>query len=144
MIFRQLYSGLSLAIIRLYASLKLYIFNTLCSSSGGLSGNPLSNGLISGALATVIINPLDILKNHRQTSTCVPSKKIPVIIREIMNVHGFHGFTHGMKYNVLRGSIISSGEYGTYFYMKESHSQLNPCVSGGVAGAATAIVVLSP
>ena len=141
-IVRQLYSGVSLAIIRqtMVSTLKLSIFLFGSSLYGSSNNMVWANGMISGALATILINPLDVIKNHRQTATCVPSKNISTIYKEIVQAHGMNGFMHGIKFNVLRGSIISTGEYGTYFYLKNNY-EMNPCISGAIAGAATGIIV---
>lgn len=142
-IFKQLYSGISIAIIRQVTNttLKLQLFDALHATN---IKNEFVCGWISGAIATVLVNPIDILKNHRQTATSYPNKKLHAIYKEIVHANGLRGFTHGITLNVLRGSIISSCEYGTYFTLRDQNifsEQLNPLLCGSLAGFTTAIVV---
>lgn len=139
-VLHQLYSGLGLAMIRQCSVSILKL--SFMSGLDPFVKNEFISGWVSGAIATSMINPLDVLKNHRQTATSYPSKRVPVIYREIMNAHGVGGFMHGLKSNILRGSIISACEYGSYFYLKRHYGNWLPVyASGAIAGGITAIVV---
>ena len=85
-IFHQLYSGIGLAVFRQISvtTLKLSFLNKF--KTYGLQ-NEFVSGWLSGTLATIIKNPIDILKNHRQTPTCYTRKKNNIINKEILNQH---------------------------------------------------------
>ncbi|KAM0950653.1 putative mitochondrial carrier protein [Dioscorea sansibarensis] len=151
-----LYSGLAPAMTRsfLYGGLRLSLYEPCKSFSDSVFGSAnifvkLVSGTISGAIATAVTNPVDVLKVRLQMNTN-PKKSSVGELRQILSEEGLKGFWKGVNPAMTRAGALTASQLATYDESKQALLRWTPleesfhlhlissCVAGAVGTLVTA------
>jgi hypothetical protein len=128
--FFALWNGLTPALIRdfAFAGIKIATYepirNSICSNEQEILQTPLHKkitaGIISGAVACMIVSTADIVETRLQDSEFKSRyKSIPDCLTQMYRTLGVRGLFKGLTLNIVRNSIMNAGELSTYDTCKQ-------------------------
>lgn len=153
----SLFNGLSLGLYRqisyttiryiLYEPILECIFmisspgkqEVICDSNKHYSINRFLAGGLSGGIGIGIMNPTEVIKTKRQTSSD-NTKSIRIVMNDIYKQNGIRGFWYGIKPNVIRTFLVTGTELGTYDTLTRGGYNNNVLFSSICAGIISATI----
>ena len=94
-------------------------------------------GACSGAVTSIISNPMNIIKVQMQTKD--EYKNTTDCIRKIYEKNGLSGFNKGFKINLIRDSLFAGSFLGTYGFFRNQlpNNSLSYSLCGALSSMAT-------
>lgn len=114
---KGLYSGLAPTLVRDVPFSGVYLmFYTILKEKTLVQGSPIvnfSNGIVAGAMASLITQPADVVKTHMQL---YPQKydRVASTIVALYQQRGFAGFLRGVVPRTIRRTLMSAMAWTVY------------------------------
>ena len=109
-----------------YSGLYLFLYESLKASplgqhvrSSNASLQHLSCGLVAGTLASLVTQPLDVVKTHVQVSNTARRVSVVQATLDFTRAHGVAGLFRGATPRVLRRALVAALSWTLYEHVSQ-------------------------